>query len=193
MDTDISRLKTGRLSAAALDEVLHTAESVKKIGTRNRLYAVLSLALEYVAEDGDIPLSKMTDTAAVIHEFISRHYNRNVRLAELAALLNFSEKQAERLVIKHTGTTFRKAVIKTRLTVADYLQRHTELTNAAIAEKERHLMTLLMNRSLLWNVGSTISLAKFSIIAALIQFSLMSYLILQIRKLINTNNFSEKI
>ena len=99
MDTDISRLKTGRLSDAALDEVLHTAESVKKSGTRNRLSAVLSLALAYVAEDGDIPLSKMTDTAAVIHEFISRHYNRNVRLAELAALLNFSDKQAERLVI----------------------------------------------------------------------------------------------
>ena len=52
---------------------------------------------------------------------------------------------------------------------------------AVFSLKERHLMTLLMNRSLLWNVGSTISLAKFSIIAALIQFSLMSYLILQIR------------
>lgn len=134
MDADISRLKTGKLSDAVLDEVLRTAEAVKRNGTRNRISAVLSLVLAYITEDGDVPLSRMTDTAAVIHEFISRHYNRNVRLAELAALLSFSEKQAERLVVKHTGTTFRRAVIKTRLTVADYLQRHTDLTNAAIAE-----------------------------------------------------------
>lgn len=86
--------------------------------------------------DADIlPVHPVTDYNMLIHEFFSRNYNEDIRLCDLASVLHLSEKQAERLVKKHTGRTFKGALSEKRIEMARYLNETTELSLCEIAEK----------------------------------------------------------
>lgn len=95
----------------------------------------LAALLSYVGSDffPQPKIFEMTDTAAVIHEFISQNYNRDIKTADLAEVLNFSEKHTERLVKRFTGVTFREALTDYRLTVADFLIKNTDMRPSAAA------------------------------------------------------------
>lgn len=79
------------------------------------------------------PMNQTDDPAAVIYEFISNNYNRNVKISELADNLHLSEKQTERLVKKHTGFTFKTAVVNYRMMVAKFLEENSNMSEAEIA------------------------------------------------------------
>ena len=78
---------------------------------------------------------KVTDHAFLINNFFSMNYTQNVSLSDLAAELHFSEKQTERLVLCHTGTTFKKAMIDYRMSIAKHLADTTDLPFTEIAKK----------------------------------------------------------
>ena len=63
------------------------------------------------------------------------NYNKSVSLADLAAELHYSEKQTARLVQKHTGRTFKQAVVDYRVSVARQLERTTDLPLSEIAKQ----------------------------------------------------------
>jgi len=54
---------------------------------------------------------------------------------ELARLLCVSEKQAERLILKHTGLPYKKAVIGRRREIANWLMENTDLPLTEIATR----------------------------------------------------------
>lgn len=62
-----------------------------------------------------------TDYKLLISEFFAMRYAENVNIHDLAEILCLSEKQTQRLVIKHTGNTFKKELISTRMAVAKHL------------------------------------------------------------------------
>lgn len=55
-------------------------------------------------------------------------------LSDLAARLYLSEKQTERLVLKHTGQTFKQKLSDTRVAMANVLIRETEMPLHKVAE-----------------------------------------------------------
>lgn len=75
------------------------------------------------------------DYSMIIHEFFSKNYGADIKLSDLAVSLHLSEKQAERLVKKCTGMTFKAALSEKRIEMANYLRKTTDLSLGEIAEK----------------------------------------------------------
>lgn len=88
------------------------------------------VASSFSADDSAAPTK---DYAVAIYDFISKNYNRNITLGDLAQNLCFSEKQTERLVKKAMGCTFKKALISYKMIVADFLEKNTDMTQTEIA------------------------------------------------------------
>ncbi len=76
---------------------------------------------------------RISDYGFLIHEFFTHRYGEDLRLADLAEELHLSERQAERLVLEHTGHTFREQLTKTRLMMAERLMKTTDLSLTKIA------------------------------------------------------------
>ena len=76
----------------------------------------------------------ITDYGFLIFEFFSRNYKEQVRLCDLAELLHLSNRQAERLVLEHTGRSFREELAATRVRIANQLLKTTDMSLAEIAE-----------------------------------------------------------
>lgn len=81
-----------------------------------------------------VPIKETKDYAAIIYEFISENYNKNIKLSELAEKIYLSNKQTERLVKKYTGYTFKKAVRNYRIKVADFLEKNTDMSQMEILD-----------------------------------------------------------
>ena len=78
--------------------------------------------------------SKVTDYAFLINEFFSLKYIYDVKLTDLARELCVSDKQAHRLVVKHTGKTFSEELTMRRMIAADHLIKGGRLSLTDIAE-----------------------------------------------------------
>lgn len=74
------------------------------------------------------------DRQFLLHEYLSKHYNQDITLRDVAELLNVSEKQAARLTRQYTGNTFRNEVCRQRMEVAAHLAATTGCTMSEIAE-----------------------------------------------------------
>ena len=118
------------LAELFFDEISKAATN----GNHNMLTAYLSLLLTPFFPEENCSLSKITDYELVINDFFAYEYSRNVTLSDLAKELFLSEKQAERLVIKYMGKTFKKALVEKRMSIADYLAENTSLSMTEIAE-----------------------------------------------------------
>lgn len=97
--------------------------------------AELSALLSVVANSffPKVLIKQTQDYAAVIFEFLSDNYNREVKISELSKKLYLSDKQTTRLVKKYTGYTFKNAVANYRIKVADFLEKNTDMSKADIA------------------------------------------------------------
>ena len=84
------------------------------------------LASERVAE-------RISDYGFLIYEFFSNRYSEDVHLSDLAEDLHLSERQAERLVIEHTGNSFRDELTVTRVNIARQLLETSDMTLAEVA------------------------------------------------------------
>ncbi len=82
-----------------------------------------------------LALNDIEDRTFLIAEFFAKNYNRKIALEDLAKRLNVSVKQAERLVVKHTGSAFSKELSNQRIEVAKWLLKETSLTMKDIANQ----------------------------------------------------------
>lgn len=118
-----------------LNQFFREIEDCEKSGNYAKIAAYISLlCCDFFPESVVLP-QKVSDHAFLINNFFSMNYTRDAGLSDLAAELHFSEKQTERLVLSHTGTTFKKALIAYRMSVAKHLADTTDLSFAEIAEK----------------------------------------------------------
>lgn len=122
---------SGMLSETMVNELVGMIEEKGVQSDCGALSALLSFACSPFFDK--IRMKKMTDRAAVIHEFISKNYNKDIKVSDLAEVLHFSDKQTERLVKKYTGVTFKNALADYRITVAEYLEKNTSMNEAEIA------------------------------------------------------------
>jgi AraC-like DNA-binding protein len=68
-----------------------------------------------------VNVNPITDYGFLIHEFFSSNYSKNIHLSDLAEFLHLSERHTERLIIEHTGNTFRKELVRIRTDTAKKL------------------------------------------------------------------------
>jgi YesN/AraC family two-component response regulator len=81
----------------------------------------------------EIPKSG-SDYGFLIREFLTQSYNQNIRLLDLAKALHLSERQAERLIIEHTGNTFRDELSSIRIEMAKHLIATTDMSLGEVAD-----------------------------------------------------------
>lgn len=94
----------------------------------------ISLLCRYLSGDMRLGVQPVTDYGFLIHEFFANHYSADVQLKDLAAELHLSQRQAERLVIEHTGRTFREELAHTRVEMACFLLRSSTISRTEAAQ-----------------------------------------------------------
>lgn len=117
-----------------LDELAQCINNLAEPSGCAKLAALLSYLCADFLPESTAHFQKISDPSMRIQEYISNHYSEACSLAELAALLHFSEKHTERLVKECTGQSFKRALVEYRMTVADYLKRNTQKSDAEIAD-----------------------------------------------------------
>lgn len=77
----------------------------------------------------------LRDPAFIIHERLANEYYNDLTLEDIAADLKLSKKQTERLILKHTGNTFRNEIARRRIEAAQHLLATEDITLAEAAER----------------------------------------------------------
>ncbi|MBR2467341.1 MAG: helix-turn-helix domain-containing protein [Clostridia bacterium] len=98
------------------------------------LLTYLSVLLAFFLPKNTVRPTEITDPSIQIETFFNLRYSEDLHLQDLATHLHLSERQAERLVIIHTGKTFRDALADTRLTLAKELYENGRMSLYDIAE-----------------------------------------------------------
>lgn len=124
-----------RQPVALLAFFMEAVRSCEKTGDMTPVVPYLSLLCGIFFPEEGVKAQTVTDHAFVIHSYISRHYDREPSVEELAGRLHFSPRQTARLVRQHTGMSFKEAVLSYRMAVARHLAEHTDLPLAKIAQK----------------------------------------------------------
>ena len=116
-----------------LGDFFNEMERAKTTLNYTTLSSYLSLFCSYFCNDAEIPSQSVTDYAFLIYEFFSTYYTKDVRLDDLAQMLHLSPRQTERLVIEHTGRTFKEELIAIRMNIAKKLLETSDMPLTEIA------------------------------------------------------------
>jgi len=102
-------------------EFLKEIEDCKKNENYSKISSYISIFCSNMCTDEKLQARPITDYAFLIYEFFSTNYSQDVKLADLADILHLSERQTERLVIEHTGKTFKEEITSMRMEMAQKL------------------------------------------------------------------------
>lgn len=132
IECDIKEFSAHQLSHTTAFEFLKEIELCKASQDYTKLSAYIILFFSYFQNES-VSVQSITDYGYLINEFFSDHYSEDLRLSDLAKSLHLSERQTERLVIEHTGNTFKEELVTIRLTIANRLLKKTKMPLSEIA------------------------------------------------------------
>ena len=81
-----------------------------------------------------LAVTEIKDYNFLISEFFILNYDKDVYLADLAEQLHISERHAERLVLQHTGHSFREELVAVRMRIANQLMQAENASLEQIAK-----------------------------------------------------------
>lgn len=81
-----------------------------------------------------LTVKENTEYAYLIFEYMSRHYNEDIKLCDISKEVHISEKQLQRILKKETGRTFLAELTSYRMKVAEYLIKNTDKNLNEIAK-----------------------------------------------------------
>ena len=112
----------------------HLIEQIEASASPGKIAATIGLiCAELFDPPGD--LKPLRDPAFIIHEALANQYAIDLTLDDIAASLGLSKKQTERLILRHTGNTFRKEITRRRMEAACHLLETEDLSLAQVAER----------------------------------------------------------
>ena len=76
---------------------------------------------------------------AIMEEYVTRNFQKQITLADLAAVIHLSEKQTARVFVKNFGITFKQYIKQMRLNSAKYLLAETDIPLDRIASEAGYL------------------------------------------------------
>lgn len=120
------------------NEILLQLQSAIASCRASENYTVVASYLALIAArllpEEQLTARPVADPGFLIHEFPTDHYQKPLRLSDLAAYLHLSERQSERLVIEYTGRTFREELTAVRMAVAEQLLASGQMSKKDIAQ-----------------------------------------------------------
>lgn len=133
IDLEATSPKVYSMDLAIISDFLQKIEEANKSGNYTVVSAYISLICSHFENiHKEIP-KPANDYGFSVHEFFSQSYSRDVRLCDFAAWLHLSERQAERIVIEHTGRTFREELAYIRIAIAKHLLATTDMSLGEVA------------------------------------------------------------
>ncbi len=133
VDMDVKRPRVENLEGITemfFDEI----DLYNKTGESRKLSSLLALVCSaFCDESSRLPIP-IYDREFIIYEFFANNYDKDVTLADIAVQLRVSEKQAERLIIKSTGMSFRRQIVAKRIENAKMLVKTEGISLAKAAE-----------------------------------------------------------
>lgn len=105
------------------------------VGNSPRLALAVGLICSYFYKGVCSNPTPLNDREFIIYEFFANNYDKDVCLTDIAIQLRLSEKQAERLIIKSTGMSFRRLIVAKRIENAKMLVKTEGLSLAKAAER----------------------------------------------------------
>ena len=134
IDLEIGSPGVYNLAPETVSDFFKEIEKADQSGDHTVISAYISLICSYF-ESVHREISKPTsDYGFSIHEFFTQNYNKNIHLCDLAEALHLSERQAERLVIEHTGKSFRDELSSIRIEMAKHLIATTNMPLGDVAD-----------------------------------------------------------
>jgi len=134
VDFDVKKIGKAHIGSQVISSLFTEIASLRKTGDYTKIYSYISLFCSHLCPCGKCVASPVSDYGFIIQEFISTNYNKKISLSDLAGVLHLSERQTERLVKEHTGSTFRQEVRKIRINVANQLLSSSDMTLSEVAE-----------------------------------------------------------
>lgn len=134
IDCDAKNFSLHNISAETVSDFFSEIEKCRKSEDYTGVSAYISLFCSYFDCHEKTPAKSITDFGFLIHEFFSTKYSENLHICDLAEILHLSERQTERLVIKHTGKTFREELTSVRMNVAKELLNSSDMSLKEISE-----------------------------------------------------------
>lgn len=128
IDKVTERSVNGGIAAELTDEIARCGKN----GDHGRISAFIALICSFFAPS--VEAKRVTDNAFLISEFFSNNYGADIRLEQLAELLHLSPRQAERVVVSHSGRTFREELTATRMSVAERLISISDMPLSQVAQ-----------------------------------------------------------
>ena len=130
-----SNFQLKHLPPETLSALIDEIDVAKATQNYKDVVPYISLICCKLTEDEVEKATPITDYAFLIYEFFSSRYNEDVMLSDLAKELRLSERQAQRLIKKHTGKTFGQMMTEKRLSMAKTLLNNSNFSKSEISEK----------------------------------------------------------
>jgi len=133
--TDLEAEELRVVDIGSVSDLLFEAiEIYNEKGVCKKLSSLLSLVCASFCSFEPSPPTPIHDREFIIYEFFANNYDKDVTLADIALQLRLSEKQAERLIVKSTGMSFRRHIITKRIENAKILAEFDGMSLAKAAE-----------------------------------------------------------
>lgn len=133
IDLPISEILFFNISTGLIEEFFKEIDNLKNSDDHSRIASYISFFASFFIKSKRLNATRSTDYGFIIDSFLGLNYNKPIHLADLAEELHISVKQAERLVVLHTGCTFNTALTNNRIRAAEHLMKTTSLSISEIA------------------------------------------------------------
>ncbi len=136
IDIAINRTKHITVGKDILDGFFSQLLKCKATGNYYVISSYIGLFCSLIDTESTLSAKPITDYRFLIHEFFTNNYASDIKLCDLARVLHLSSRQTERLVIEHTGNSFREELCQIRVTMAKELLK---TTNMSLSEISRYV------------------------------------------------------
>jgi len=133
IECDIDTFSAHKVDENIVQEFFKEIKKCGKSGDHTKLSAYIVLFFSNFLNSA-VSVRSITDYGYLVNEFFSDKYGEDLRLPDLAKSLHLSERQTERLMIEHTGHTFKQELLSLRMKIANRLLNKSEMPLSEIAQ-----------------------------------------------------------
>ena len=133
-DVNLERTKVHHFPKEILAGFIREIEHYNSNGNFLPVASYISFVCAPFFADERLDTVRVSDYKYIIDNFFEESYSKNASLDELARSLHVSERQASRLVVKHTGHSFKQEMLKRKMESAHLLLKTSDLSMSEIAE-----------------------------------------------------------
>lgn len=127
-------VKIVKIPEMFLVDLVNEIKRVKENENYSKVQAFLCLLCTYLLDEKKLKAQRISDYEFIIREYFNINYNKEIKLSDLAKMLHLSERQTERMVIKYTGNTFKKEIIRKKMDVASHMVLDGKISLKEISE-----------------------------------------------------------